>query len=248
MDLTDSVENEWLCLKILKAFGIPVVHASMAVFEDVKALVVQRFDRRWADDRSWLIRLPQEDMCQALSIPPALKYQSDGGPGMEKIMTLLLGSAQAFPDRHLFLKTQFLFWLLGAIDGHAKNFSVFLMPGGRYSLTPVYDVMSAWRVTMMPVSRSSSFIAWVRAVISRLRVLGSTRVSQTWTSICDLSCFLTMKSTSCSLSVRETRLFWLWLCSAVFFVFFSYQRERVVENGCGCCRLWGENFAGFVGL
>lgn len=144
MDLTDSVENEWLCHLILKAYGIPVADAEIASFEDVKVLVVQRFDRRWADDRSWLIRLPQEDMCQALNIPPALKYESDGGPDMERIMTLLLGSANALTDRHLFLKTQVLFWLLGAIDGHAKNFSIFLLPGGSYQLTPIYDVMSAY--------------------------------------------------------------------------------------------------------
>jgi serine/threonine-protein kinase HipA len=144
MDLTDSVENEWLCHLILKAYGIPVADAEIAVFEDVKVLVVKRFDRRWADDHSWLIRLPQEDMCQALNIPPALKYESDGGPGMERIMTLLLGSANALADRHLFLKTQVLFWLLGAIDGHAKNFSILLLPGGSYQLAPIYDVMSAY--------------------------------------------------------------------------------------------------------
>lgn len=144
MDLTDSVENEWLCHLILKAYGIPVADAEIAFFDDVETLVVKRFDRRWAVDHSWLIRLPQEDMCQAFSIPPALKYESDGGPGMERIMTLLLGSANAMSDRHLFLKTQILFWLLGAIDGHAKNFSIFLLPGGSYSLTPVYDVMSAY--------------------------------------------------------------------------------------------------------
>jgi serine/threonine-protein kinase HipA len=83
-------------------------------------------------------------MCQALNIPPALKYESDGGPDMERIMTLLLGSANALTDRLLFLKTQVLFWLLCAIDGHAKNFSIVLMPGGSYQLAPIYDVMSAY--------------------------------------------------------------------------------------------------------
>jgi len=144
MDLTDSVENEWLCHLILKAYGIPVADADIANFEDVKVLVVKRFDRRWSEDRSWLIRLPQEDICQALNIPPALKYESDGGPGIERIMTLLLGSADALADRRLFLKIQVLFWLLGAIDGHGKNFSIFLLPGGNYRLTPAYDIMSAY--------------------------------------------------------------------------------------------------------
>ena len=144
MDLTDSVENEWLCHLILKAYGIPVANSEITTFEDLKVLVVERFDRRWADDRSWLIRLPQEDMCQALNISPALKYESDGGPGIERIMILLLGSANALADRNRFLKTQVLFCLLGAIDGHAKNFSIFLLPGGGFQLAPIYDVMSAY--------------------------------------------------------------------------------------------------------
>jgi len=144
MDLSDSVENEWLCHLILKAYGLPVANAEIMNFEGVKVLVVERFDRRWAEDGSWLIRLPQEDMCQALNVPPALKYESDGGPGMERIMTLLLGSSEGLADRRSFMTLQVLFWLMGAIDGHAKNFSIFLLPGGNYRLTPAYDVISAY--------------------------------------------------------------------------------------------------------
>jgi serine/threonine-protein kinase HipA len=90
-----------------------------------------------------LIRLPQEDMCQALNVPPSLKYENRGGPGITSVMALLLGSGDAVGDRYLFFKTQILFWLLAAIDGHAKNFSIFLLPGGNYRLTPMYDVLSA---------------------------------------------------------------------------------------------------------
>jgi serine/threonine-protein kinase HipA len=144
MDLSDSVENEWLCHLILKAYGIPVANTDIATFDNVKALVVERFDRRWAKDRSWIIRLPQEDMCQALNVPPALKYESDGGPGIERIMELLYGSSEGLADRHTFMAMQVVFWLLGAIDGHAKNFSIFLLPGGGFRLTPAYDIMSAY--------------------------------------------------------------------------------------------------------
>lgn len=44
------------------------------------------------------------------------------------------------------MASQVLFWMLRAPDGHAKNFSIHLLPGaaGRYRLTPLYDVMSAW--------------------------------------------------------------------------------------------------------
>lgn len=146
IDLSESVENEWLCLQILSAFNMPVNQARIMRFEDIKTLVVERFDRRWEDNRSWLARLPQEDLCQALSKPPGLKYESDGGPGIKDIMDILLGSQEAGNDREKFMKSVFLFWVLGAIDGHAKNFSLQIGPQGRYQLSPLYDVISAYPI------------------------------------------------------------------------------------------------------
>ena len=143
MDLKDSCENEWLCTQIAKAFGIPAANANVEHFEDVKALVVERFDRRWSKDKTWLMRLPQEDCCQALGISPNLKYEADGGPGIIEIMQLLLGSKYAIEDREIFLRSQILFYLLAAIDGHAKNFSLLIEPLGAYHLAPLYDIMSA---------------------------------------------------------------------------------------------------------
>ena len=148
ISLADSVENEWLCHMILKEYGIPVADARIATFEDVKVLVVERFDRRTSTDGSWIIRLPQEDMCQALGVPPVFKYEEDSGPGIRKIMDLLLGSESATADRRLFMKAQVLFWLIGAIDGHAKNFSIYLLSQGGYRMTPLYDVMSAWPIVV----------------------------------------------------------------------------------------------------
>lgn len=144
LDLSASVENEWLCSAILKGFGLPVAKTEILSFAGTKVLVVERFDRRWSTDRSWLIRLPQEDMCQALNISPVLKYESDGGPGFEQVMNLLLGATDSLADRRLFMTANLVFWLLAAIDGHAKNFSIFLQYGGGYKLTPFYDVISAY--------------------------------------------------------------------------------------------------------
>ena len=124
-DLSTSVENEWLCAQIVREFGLPVARCDIADFEDQHVLIVERFDRRLSADRSWWQRLPQEDMCQALGIQPADKYESDGGPGMADINNLLLGSRNAAADRRLFFRAQILFWMLCAVDGHAKNFSVF---------------------------------------------------------------------------------------------------------------------------
>ena len=144
IDLSDSCENEWLCSRITEAFGLPVAKSEILQFEDVKVLVVERFDRKLSTDQTWIMRLPQEDMCQALSVSPNLKYQSDGGPGINNIMRLLLGSANAAEDRETFFRSQVLFWLLAAIDGHAKNFSIFLWSEGKYHLTPLYDIISAY--------------------------------------------------------------------------------------------------------
>jgi len=141
MDLSESCENEWLCLKIAEAFGLPVCDAEIVTFDGTKVLVVERFDRRMGD--GWIMRLPQEDMCQALGFSPNIKYESDGGPGIQTIMRFLLQSRESKQDRELFFKSQVLFWLLAAIDGHAKNFSIFIEPEGRFRMTPLYDIMSA---------------------------------------------------------------------------------------------------------
>jgi serine/threonine-protein kinase HipA len=78
-----------------------------------------------------------------MGVAAGQKYQADGGPGIQRIMRLLLGSERAASDRREFFRTQLLFWMLCALDGHAKNFSIFLDAGGAYRLTPRYDVLSA---------------------------------------------------------------------------------------------------------
>ncbi|CRL64625.1 MULTISPECIES: type II toxin-antitoxin system HipA family toxin [Proteus] len=144
MDLSDSVENEYLCTLIAKEFDLPVPHCSIIKTKNIKALAVERFDRKYSSDKSWIIRLPQEDFCQILNIPSALKYENEGGPGIIDIMKYLLSSSNADQDRFHFMKAQVLFWLLAAIDGHAKNFSVFINQEGRFHLTPLYDIMSIY--------------------------------------------------------------------------------------------------------
>ena len=142
VDLSDSVENEYLCLKLMAELGVPAAKAEITEFGGRRTLIVERFDRRWTRDGR-LLRLPQEDCCQALSVPPARKYQSDGGPGMRQILDLLKGSDTPGIDIATFLRANIIFWLIGATDGHAKNFSVFITPGGRFRLTPLYDVLTA---------------------------------------------------------------------------------------------------------
>lgn len=142
IDLNDSVQNEYVCLKLCAVLGLDVAEAEIESFEDQLALSVTRFDRLWTEDGR-LLRLPQEDFCQALSVPSTRKYQRDGGPGMLAILERLKESDTPNEDRLAFFRAQMIFWLIGATDGHAKNFSIQHRPGGRFVLAPLYDVISA---------------------------------------------------------------------------------------------------------
>lgn len=144
--LRHSVENEWLCMQLLAGMGLPVARTFMARFGAQRVLVVERFDRAWVPPGGQgagrhVLRLPQEDMCQAFGMAPVWKYQADGGPAPERILDLL-GQSHQDADRGVFALSLLAFWLLAAPDGHAKNFSIFLGRGSRISLTPLYDVLS----------------------------------------------------------------------------------------------------------
>jgi len=141
VDMSASVDNEHYCLALLAAFGLPVARTEIATFGARRALVVERFDRSWVSDGR-LLRVSQEDCCQALGVPSSRKYQNEGGPGASDIIRLLGASDDPATDQKAFLASQIIFWLIGATDGHAKNFSLFLHPGGGLRLTPFYDVLS----------------------------------------------------------------------------------------------------------
>jgi serine/threonine-protein kinase HipA len=158
LDFKLSVENEWLCALFLEAIGLDVARTHIERFEDLTVLVVERFDRRWVGVEQaevgrrnfspgkgmYIVRLPQEDFCQAFGLPLEEKYEKDGGPSIGQGLQLLAGSDRAAADRNHFVLSQLLFWLLAAPDGHAKNFSIQHAVGARYHLTPLYDVLSAW--------------------------------------------------------------------------------------------------------
>jgi serine/threonine-protein kinase HipA len=141
-DHAGSTENEYVCLRLANRVGIIAAEANVGRFADETAIVVTRYDReRGADGR--IRRFHQEDMCQALAVHPRNKYQSDGGPSIERIANEVLAYATD-PDAD---KTRFAemiafnFLVLGT-DAHAKNFSVIHLPLRRMYLAPLYDVLS----------------------------------------------------------------------------------------------------------
>jgi hypothetical protein len=78
--------------------GLPSAEVEIADFGGKRVLVIERFDRRWTRDGR-LLRLPQEDRCPALSVPPSRKYEADGGPGISAVLNLLNGSDDPTTDR-----------------------------------------------------------------------------------------------------------------------------------------------------
>ncbi len=160
LDLSHSVDNEWLCAALLKELQIPVANTDIGQFGEQRALIVERFDRRWqnvgdGDPRAanfeplrdtWIARLPQEDFCQVIGRPHTRKYENEGGPSMRDILNELARAEHPAADQRLFMLSQLVFWMLAATDGHAKNFSLYHRRGGGFGLTPLYDVLSTWPV------------------------------------------------------------------------------------------------------
>lgn len=160
LDLSHSIDNEWLCAALLEELEFPVAHTEIGQFGDQRALIVERFDRRWQNvgdrdphathfeplETTWIARLPQEDFCQVTGRPHTAKYENEGGPSMRDILNELSRAEHPASDQRLFMLSQLVFWMLAATDGHAKNFSIYHRAEGRFGLTPLYDVLSTWPV------------------------------------------------------------------------------------------------------
>ena len=111
-------------------------------FEKEIAIVVERYDRVRVGSQ-W-IRVHQEDLCQALGLPPSMKYESDGGPNVRKIVQFLKeNSAAGQEDVATFLDAIVFHWLTAGTDAHAKNYSLLIGSGGSARLAPLYDLASA---------------------------------------------------------------------------------------------------------
>lgn len=134
--------NEALCLTAAAEARLLAARVALVEVADVRAVISYRYDRQQVDGR-WT-RVHQEDLCQALSIHPTLKYQAEGGPGVSSIADLL--NRLPIQDRAInaerFFKGLAFNVLIGGTDAHAKNYSLVLI-GPRAQVAPLYDVASA---------------------------------------------------------------------------------------------------------
>jgi serine/threonine-protein kinase HipA len=133
-------ENEHVCLMLARSLGLPAVESQVVRFGEEIAIVIERYDRqRRGND---IVRVHQEDVCQALAIMPTRKYQNEGGPSPATIADLLRGSStDREADLNTFVAALGFNWLIGGTDAHAKNYSL-LLGGPFVRLAPLYDVAS----------------------------------------------------------------------------------------------------------
>ena len=135
----DSVFNEFYCMRLAERCGLSAATCDILTLHGETFYTVARFDRETVDGVT--VRLHQEDFCQLLNVPPKLKYQEDGGPGVEDCMRRMAEIRIPAADRLKFLRLLIFNVLVGNCDAHAKNYAV-LYREGRPSLAPAYDLLS----------------------------------------------------------------------------------------------------------
>lgn len=140
--LPGSVQNEALCMVLARRCGLPVAAVTTAVAGARSYLLVERYDREVRDGR--IVRLHQEDFCQAMARPPAAKYQHNRtgrqGPSLAEMFELVRAHMTAREINRL-LDAVIFNIAVGNVDSHAKNYSI-LLSAGRPTLAPLYDLMS----------------------------------------------------------------------------------------------------------
>lgn len=138
-DLEDTVENEAFCMMLAQKMGLPAPPVAIRRGLD-KLYVIQRYDRSRNKD-GHIMRLHQEDFCQALGFLPDQKYESEGGPSLEHCFTLLQEkSISPAADRLALLQWTIFNFLIGNADAHAKNLAIIFTDQGP-RLAPFYDLI-----------------------------------------------------------------------------------------------------------
>jgi serine/threonine-protein kinase HipA len=141
--LDDHDLNEHLCMDAARRAELLVARTRIAHFGDESAIVVERYDRIARNGR--IRRIHQEDLCQALGVPPTAKYQNEGGPGPRAIVSLFrqaMTPSAAEEALSRFVDALAWNWLVVGTDAHAKNYSI-LLAGDQIRLAPLYDIASA---------------------------------------------------------------------------------------------------------
>lgn len=135
--------NEAFCMRVAAAAGNEVARTELLELDGIRCLYSERFDRAIDADGA-IVRLHQEDMCQALGLLPTQKYEADDGPSVASVIALLRRqpSPRIALDVNAFVRAVLTSFLLGNSDAHGKNFSILYDPETGVRLAPLYDVVS----------------------------------------------------------------------------------------------------------
>jgi serine/threonine-protein kinase HipA len=138
--LDGTVQNELFCTRLAARMGFAAPDVSMQFAGEIPFLLIERYDRK-RQPNGTITRLHQEDFCQALSVPPELKYEDEGGPGTERSLSLIAeATGRPAADRLTFIRMLAFNYLVGNADAHAKNFAL-LYTDPVPDLAPLYDVV-----------------------------------------------------------------------------------------------------------
>lgn len=134
------VANETFCMQLAQRVGLNAATATPRIIGGTPCIVVTRYDRKTPS--SGVIRLHQEDFCQALGRSPEHKYQQEGGPTVKACVALLREwSTTPVLDILGFIDALTFNLLIGNADAHGKNYSM-IYAGGTRRLAPLYDLVS----------------------------------------------------------------------------------------------------------
>lgn len=135
------VENEHFCLRLAQRLGFTVAESEVLDVGDMPVICSTRYDRQ-PNRAGQIVRLHQEDMCQALAVDPRRKYENEGGPTAVRIAQLLREkSSDAATDIDRFIRALAYNFVIGGTDAHAKNYALLLLRG-QVRLAPLYDIAS----------------------------------------------------------------------------------------------------------
>jgi serine/threonine-protein kinase HipA len=134
--------NEHFCLQLAAASGLPSASSSIIPIGSGRVLCVKRYDRHMGSSGE-ILRIHQEDACQALGRRPDQKYQNEGGPSAADIVGLLERFSNDPTDDVLrFVMALAFNWIIAGTDAHSKNFSHLHAHGSAMRLAPLYDLAS----------------------------------------------------------------------------------------------------------
>jgi serine/threonine-protein kinase HipA len=118
------------------------VSSELKLIGKSRHLLVKRYDRI-EDSAGGVKRLHQEDLCQALGVPPGRKYEEEGGPRFDQCFAIVDEvSVEPALDTRALIRWLVFNLIVGNADGHAKNLSLLRADTGATRLAPFYDLLS----------------------------------------------------------------------------------------------------------